>query len=151
MRMHAVRALSKVLGKESIPHIIDLIRDNSLYVIDSVKAAMSEHIEESLPFIEKFLYGEDDMAKKASIETLGASGYIAKALRNAISKDDRERPRAIHLLEGMIHSRAHFGLETAMADFTPEERGKILKMIENIDEGLSAHIDKRLKEELGEL
>lgn len=147
VRMHAVRALSKVLGKESIPHVITLIGDNSLYVIDSVKAVMSEHIEESLPFIEKFLYGKDDMAKKASIEALDTSGYITKVLRNVISQDDKERLRAIHLLEGMIRSHAHSGLETAMADFTPEEREKILKVIKNLDEGLSVHIDKRLKQE----
>lgn len=151
VRMHAVRALSSVLGDECIPEVIGLIEDNSLFVKESVKMAMIDHIETALPYIEKILKGEDEIAKKESIEALESSGYIIKLLKGVLSKENKERSHAINLLKEMIKGSAHFGLETALGDFEQDSRVKVLEAIKDIDKAFAEHIEKRLNQQLNEL
>ena len=74
VRMHAVRALSKIFGKEAIPEILALLNDGSLSVLDSVKKAMVDNIDEALPYINKIFEGTDELAKKICKEAIDLSG-----------------------------------------------------------------------------
>ncbi len=151
VRMHAARALSKILGKECIPYVIDLIKDNSWYVIDTVKHIMAEHIETALPYIEESLYGEDEIAKRTSIESLEVSGYVKKLLYDSFSEDNDRSSRALRILEGMIKSDAHFGLERALSNLEEAPRNKFFEIIKNIDKAMGEHIEKKLNQQLDEL
>ena len=74
VRMHAVRALSGIFGKEAIPEIFTLLNDGSLLVLNTIKKAMADNIEAALPYINKILEGKDEPAKKICKEALALSG-----------------------------------------------------------------------------
>lgn len=74
VREQAVEALSDVLGKDCLPEIIKMINDPSLSVIDAVKDVIIEHIDAAMPYIEKFLSGTDEVAKRTAREALDLSG-----------------------------------------------------------------------------
>ena len=151
VRMQAVRALSSILGDEAMPEVIDLIKDNSLLVKESVKTAMTSHIEATLPFIEKILSGPDELAKKEVIEALDISGYIMKLLNSIISENGKERSDAINLLKWMLRAKSHSGIETALSNFEQNRQNKILEVIKNIDRPFAGHVEKKLKQEINEL
>jgi len=144
VRMQAIIALSKILGPECIEKIMGLIRDSSWSVIETVKATMARHIEASLPYIEKFLYGEDEIAKKASVEVLEISGYIIKILKDILSGTSDDKKYAILLLKGIIKSQVHYGLENALENLEEGSRVKILKIIEDADGPLAGHMHKKI-------
>ena len=81
VRANAVMALSKVMGADCLPEIVNLINDGSLSVIESVKNVMALHIEKSLPYVEKIFRGEDGLAKKVATEALEQAGYDPKTLK----------------------------------------------------------------------
>ena len=81
VRGDAVIALSDALGRGSITHIIGLINDASISVIESVKEAIRRHAESALPYVEKIFKGEDEFAKKIAREALDSAGYDPATLK----------------------------------------------------------------------
>jgi hypothetical protein len=70
VKRRAVFALEHIMGDASVPEVISLINDSSWSVVDAVKDVMTRHIKASLPYIEKFMAGEDHIPKKYSIVAL---------------------------------------------------------------------------------
>ena len=151
VRMRAIRALSKIFGKESIPEILGLINDGSLLVLDSVKTAMTGNMDTALPYMPKLFEGTDDLVKKICIEAIESSGYTIKILRGALSGNKEEKAFAIKILKAMVRANAHLGLETTLKEMDEESRNRILGMIRTYDAGLVIHIEKILTGELNEL
>ncbi|MDD4954668.1 MAG: HEAT repeat domain-containing protein [Candidatus Omnitrophica bacterium] len=144
VRAEAVMALSKISGKDCLSQIIERIHDPSLSVIESVESVLAGHIEPAMPYIEKFLYGDDVIAKRTCVKALEISGYLLKLLNDILSENDKGRNHSLKVLEGMILSRAHFGLETALLNFTVENRAKILDAIRKIDKAMATHIEQSM-------
>ncbi|MDO8535714.1 MAG: HEAT repeat domain-containing protein [Candidatus Omnitrophota bacterium] len=125
VRSRAVHSLGKVMRDEAIPEVVALINDPSWVVLDAVKTVMSGHIETSLPYIEKFLSGDYEIAKKYSVLALQDSGYMNKLLKEAISgKKD-----AIMLVKSVIKSKFHSGLDAALGSLDPAQREKALEVL----------------------
>ena len=78
VKMHAVRALSKIFGGEALPEIMRLINDGSLLVLESVKEAMVDNIDAALPYMNEILAGRDELAKKICKEAMELSGFGKK-------------------------------------------------------------------------
>jgi HEAT repeat protein len=144
VRVEAIRALSKVLGKDCIQEIVSSINDPSLSVIDSVKSVMAEHVDSALPYIEGFLCGEDEVSKKAGLEVIEISGYVEQLLKHLLKGSEKEKHRAIRLLEGMIKAHAHSVFEAALADMEESDRRKLLEIIKGIDQSLAEHIAQKI-------
>ena len=72
VKRHAIFALEKVLGDRALPDVIGLIHDASWSVVDAVKDVMTKHLKASLPYIEKFINGNDYIPKKYSTMALKA-------------------------------------------------------------------------------
>ena len=151
VRMQAVRALSTILGEEAIPDIAGLMKDDSVLVKDSVKTAMSGHIETSRPFIEKILSGQGELIKKEAIEALEISGYMTKVLHDLISEDNKRREASTSLLRAVIKASAHSGVESALDDFTGNMQDRILTAIKDIDKPFAEHMEKKLKHQIEEI
>ncbi|MDD5196865.1 MAG: HEAT repeat domain-containing protein [Candidatus Omnitrophica bacterium] len=144
VRASAVKALFKVLGKEGLPEIMARINDGSLSVIESVKALMAGNIEICLPYVEDFLYGEDEMARRTSVEALEASGYIIKLFRDILTGREKDKDAAMYLLKGLIVSCAYAGLEVSLLNFSLDERRRILDIIRDIDEPTAGILEKNI-------
>jgi HEAT repeat protein len=125
VRSRAVYSLGKVMKDAAIPEIVALINDPSWVVLDAVKAVMTDHIEASVPYIEKFLAGDYELAKKYSVLAMQDSGYLGKLLKEAILG----KKEAIKLLKGVIKSKFHSGLDAAMSDLDPVVREKALEAL----------------------
>jgi len=78
VRLSAVKALSRLLGKESLSDIVASVNDPSLSVIEAVKDAMAEHIDAAMPYIENFMSGKDEVAKRVALEALELSRLFRK-------------------------------------------------------------------------
>lgn len=144
VRVSAVNALFKVLGKEAIPAIMGRINDGSLSVIESVKALMSRNIEICLPYIEKFLSGNDEMARRISVEALEASGYIAELFRNMLTGHHKDKEGVTRLLKGLIISRVYSGMEVSLLTFSPDDRERLLDIIRKMDEPTAGILEKNI-------
>ncbi|MCX5667730.1 MAG: HEAT repeat domain-containing protein [Candidatus Omnitrophica bacterium] len=125
VRSRAVHALAKIVGDSALPDVAALINDPSWVVVDAVKAVMTGHIEASMPYIEKFLTGDYEVAKKCSVLALQDSGYMDKILKEAISG----KSHAIKLLKDVIRSKFHSGLNAALGSLDPAMREKVLEVI----------------------
>lgn len=150
VRASAIEALSRLLGAECIPAIIDMVGDPSLSVIDTLKDALLAHAKAAMPYLEKFLFSDNIVAKKLSVEIMERSGRLAKLLNVLLSDDAGEKKQAIYLLRGMVASGSHFGLESIIAPMNEDSRGKILSAIGTIDAGLAGHIERKLRGDLTE-
>jgi HEAT repeat protein len=125
VRSRAVYALGKVIRGAAIPEVAALINDPSWVVLDAIKTVMTSHIDSYLPYIEKFLSGDYEIAKKYSVLALQDSGQIDKSLKEAVSgKRD-----AIELLKGVVRSKFHAGLDAALDALDPDMRQKALEAI----------------------
>lgn len=144
-RKNAVIALGKIFGSESLKDVIDCVNDGSLSVIEAVKEVLTESKEEALPYMEGLLNSQDAMARSCAIEALENSGVLKAALKKAVSQPHKEREKAERLLELVIKSKVHFGLESDMVYFNEEERDSLLRIIESHDPMLADHIRKKLK------
>lgn len=148
VRSNAVEALSKIFGGGCIPEVIGMMNDGSLSVIGSVKNVMSRNIKESLPYIEKILQSKDTMAKKLCVEALDESGYMVELYKNVLSGNGIED--AMRLLDLIIKSGSHFGLEAAFTAFDEQSRYNILKAIGSLNAQLAEHIEKKLTHQISE-
>lgn len=144
-RANAIRALSKILGKDSIKEIIKSINDGSLSVIDAVKEALVNNITAAIPYIEELLASQDGVARRCAVEALETSGYLKQTLNTIALKDPKQGEKARQLLELVVKSSAHFGLESALMDFKGEARKRLLDIIGSVDPMLAEHIDKKIK------
>ncbi len=131
VKSRAILAFGKVMRDAALPEATKFINDASWSVLDAVREVMTDHIEASLPYIERFLAGEDEIAKKYSVMALENSGYLTKLLNAAVSEGDNEF--AIRLLKGVIRSRARFGLDTAIRHLKPAMRAKALEVLEKLE------------------
>ncbi|MDO8488501.1 MAG: HEAT repeat domain-containing protein [Candidatus Omnitrophota bacterium] len=144
VRASSIKALFKVLGKNGLPEIMSRINDGSLSVIESVKALIAENIDLCLPYVEKFLYGNDEIARRVSVESLEASGYIIKLFRNILIGHEKDKDMAIRLLKGLIISRAYAGLQGSLLILSVDERGRLLDIIRNIDKAAADILEKNI-------
>lgn len=145
VRVNAIRALTRILGKDCLPEVMPLINDGSLSVIDAVKDCLVINIEAALPYIEKFLSGEDGVAKRVSVEALEASGYTVEILKGILSPDLSRKTSSFKLLEGMIKSGARFGLEPAINNFEEVSRKKLLEIVDAINSKFKENTGEKLQ------
>jgi len=103
---------------------------------------MTGNIEICLPYVVDFLYGDDEMARRVSVEALEASGYIVKLFRDILTGNDKDKEMADYLLKGLIVSRAYAGLEVSLLSLSKDERGRLLDFIKNIDESTAGILEK---------
>jgi len=150
VRMHAVRALREVLGKECVPEIVGLIKDETWLVRDTVKKTMVYNIETSLPYIEKLIDEDDKAMGKDCVEVLEDAGYLKILFKDLLSEDAQLKKKAARLLTDIIRWGAHLGLESTLIEFGREQQRHILRSIAAVDEALSEHIDKKIKHQLVE-
>ena len=127
VRQYAVLALGKVMGDAALPEAIKLINDASWAVVDAVRDVMTDHIKAALPYIERFLEGEDEIPKKYSVLALENSGHLSKLLNDLLSGDDKDF--AIRLLKGVMRSRSHAGLDAALNNLDPVLRARALELL----------------------
>ena len=144
VRVSSVKALFKVLGKDGLPDIMGRINDGSLAVIESVKALITGNIEICLPYVEKFLYGNDEIARRVSVESLEASGYIVKLLKNILTGHAKDKDMATGLLKGLIISRAYAGLQGSLLIISVDGRARLLDIIRNIDQAAADILEKNI-------
>ncbi|MDD5454596.1 MAG: HEAT repeat domain-containing protein, partial [Candidatus Ratteibacteria bacterium] len=136
VRMHAVRALSRILGPESISEIAGMIKDDSWLVRDSVKSAMIENINESIPYIERLADGGELKVLKDCAEVLEDSNYLDIILKDISSVDTDAKKRAVKLLNAVVKSGAHLGLEAILAGMEENLRKDVLGLISDMDKVL---------------
>lgn len=134
VRVSAVGAFFKVLGKEALPEIMRKINDGSLSVIESVKSLITGNIEVCLPYVERFLLGNDEIARRVAVEALEASGYVLKLLKDMASSQEKDKIMAERLMRGLIASRAYAGLAGSLLSLPADERGSLLNMIRKTDQ-----------------
>jgi len=132
VKSHAILAFGKTMGDEALSEVTKLINDASWSVVDAVREVMTDHIEASLPYIERFLNSKDEVAKKCSVMALENSGYLTKLLNTAVSAEDDGF--AIRLVKAVIRSRASHGINAAIGHLKPSMRAKALEILENIEE-----------------
>ncbi len=130
VRSRAILALEKIKGAEALPEALKLINDASWSVLDAIREIMVLHIDAALPYIEKFLEGKDEVAKKYSVMALEDSGYILKLLTAAVVEGDKSN--AMRLLKDIVDSRVRFGLDAAMSHLEPSLRIKAQKIVDHI-------------------
>jgi HEAT repeat protein len=148
VRSNAMKALSELLGNESIPVVTDMIGDVSLSVIDTLKDVMVAHVEASMPYVEKFICKGDNTAKKLAVEVLEESGQFARVFNTLLSDDSEKRSRAAGLLRCIVEFGAHVGLEAAIAKADDDSRRRILDIIRDVDAGLAGRIERKLRGEI---
>lgn len=134
VRMHAVRALSEILGGECIPEVVGLLKDDAWLVRDSVKKAMTRHVDPSLHYILQSLRSGDRTSRKDCIEVLEDSGCLIALFEDIFSQDPSIKIKAMLLLEALIRSGEHFGLESILAGLKEDERQEISKIIAAMDQ-----------------
>lgn len=131
VRKHSVSALGKVMGSAAVPEIIGLINDASWSVLEAVKNVMTDHIETSLPYIEKFLESEYDIAKRYSVLALQDSGYIAKLLKDLAEGHNKDKTGK--LLKGIIATGMHSGIDSALGKLDPSMQKKAMDALAGIE------------------
>ncbi|MDD5108259.1 MAG: HEAT repeat domain-containing protein [Candidatus Omnitrophica bacterium] len=150
VRVSSVKALFKVLGKNGLPEIMSRINDGSLSVIESVKALMTENIDLCLSYVEKFLYGNDEIARRVCVESLEASGYIIKLFRNILTAEhEKDKDVATGLLKGLIISRAYAGLQGSLLILSADERSRLLDIIRYLDKAAANILEKDIAGDKG--
>ena len=145
VRMHAARALEKIMGPRCMSHVADLIKEDNPFLKEAVKNIMAKHIESALPYIEKFLNHEDQGIKNACLEALQLSGYLNKILEGCVSGEKEARDKALGFLKSIVESGGHFGLESSLRQHPQDLQRKMLDSIAAIDKNKAEHIEKRIK------
>ncbi len=130
VKSRAIYALGKIMKDAALPEVAALINDPSWVVLGAVKAVMADHIEASLPYIGKFLAGDYEIAKKYSVLALQDSGHMEKLLKEAISG----KTSAVRLMQGVVRSKFHSGLDAALGALDPADREKALEVIMDTEE-----------------
>jgi HEAT repeat protein len=146
VRMHAIRALLKVAGKECqssdvcIKETIRLIEDDSWPVKEAVRKAMAQNIEAALPYIEDYLKGEDRNIKIICIGALMDSGYLPRLLNDLLSARGEKAKKAMQLFKDLIASGLYFGFRKMLLQFDTAAQKKILEITSAIDKDFALRI-----------
>ncbi len=138
VRMYAVKALSVAMGDGCCKHIVALLGDNSLSVIDAVKEAMIKYINSSAVYLEKILSGDDQSAKKAAVEILATSGYIKNIVKCESSHQEK-------VVSELIKAGAHYSIESAVFSLNDDEQIGVAHKIEKIDSDFGGQILQKIK------
>ncbi|MFA5038672.1 MAG: HEAT repeat domain-containing protein [Candidatus Omnitrophota bacterium] len=138
VRMHAVRGLSKALGKACLPLIADLSLDPYWLVKESVEKVMADHIEEAMPYIDSCLIQPDKLTAASCVNALINSSYIPQLLKDAASDHPVKRERAEKLLSHLLKTDLHFGLKKSLGQLPDVERQKVLELLARMDPSVAA-------------
>ena len=144
VRVSAVKALFKVAGKDSLPKIMERINDGSLSVIESVKEVIIANIDICSVYLEKFLSGGDEMARRVSVEALETSGYIVKLFRGLLDGKNQVESISVRLIKGLIFSQAYTGLIGTLQSFNEHEQKEILRVIRGIDQPAAVILEESI-------
>lgn len=142
VRMHAVRALSKLLGKECLPLVAGLSLDPSWLVKESVEKAMADHIEDALPYIDSCLVQPDRMTEASCINALIDSSYIPQLLKDALCDDPVKQGQAEKLLSRLLRTGLHFGLRKSLDQLSEDEKRKAFSILARLDPSAVAGLAK---------
>jgi HEAT repeat protein len=129
VRMHAVRATGRVMGMNAVPRVVSLFQDEAMPVRESVKSVIVPHMENAFPYLERFVYGEDETARRDAIDVLVESGYVTRLMSQVLSDDPAARRRATELLRAMLESGIFFGLRRVLSGFPEEQQEKISEVL----------------------
>ncbi|MFH1868470.1 MAG: HEAT repeat domain-containing protein [Candidatus Omnitrophota bacterium] len=140
VRMHAIRALSKILEKDAVVYVAPFIEDNIWLVRDSVKKAIIPYPETAVKYVVEALVGSGAEIKSDCIDVLVESGYIKVLLEQAISDNTKARNQAKSLLETIINTGIYFGLKRCVNRFDDDEWSRMLKVVSSIDKNLAEKI-----------
>lgn len=132
VREAAIDSLERILGAGCIAMIVDLVKDNSWIVIDRVKKILAKDIETALPYLQNFISGEDELAKRISIEAIELAGYVKKLYEDLFA-EDRAKLRAVIILQNMIELNAK-GINLDLYDFSDAKRKQILNILKGIND-----------------
>lgn len=138
VRMYAVKALSVAMGDGCCKHIVALLGDNSLSVIDAVKETMIKYINSSAVYLEKILSGDDQSAKKAAVEILATSGYIKNIVKC-------ESPYQEKMVSELIKAGAYYSIESAVRSLNDDEQIGVAHKIEKIDSDFGGQVLQKIK------
>ncbi|MFA4981641.1 MAG: HEAT repeat domain-containing protein [Candidatus Omnitrophota bacterium] len=140
VKRHAIMALEKLMGDDALPEITGFVDDASWSVSGAVAEVMASHIEAALPYLAKFLVSDNVVAKRFAALALEDSGYLTKLLKDVIS--GKANAKASGVLEGIVRSGFHSGLEAAIAPLEGPERAKAIKVLSGIDGKTAQNLHK---------
>lgn len=140
VRMHAVRALDKILGAEGLADVIGLINDPAAKVKEGVKNIMAKDIEKALPHIEENLFNGDEATRRYCVDALVDAAYIPIILENILSETPEVEQRAMRLMAGLVKSKVYFGLKRALGSLPMQTQEKIINIVEAIDGGVAGNL-----------
>ncbi len=127
VREQVLESLDGILDVACVPLVIELIKDNSWIVIERLKKILAKNIETSLPYLEKFLSGKDELTKKIAMEIIELSGCIKKLYEDLLD-GKKESGMAISVLKTMMAMNAK-GLEPDLYGFNAEAQKKIYEIL----------------------
>ncbi|MFH1394543.1 MAG: HEAT repeat domain-containing protein [Candidatus Omnitrophota bacterium] len=140
VRAHAVIALSELLGAASLAKMMSLINDSSLTVIESVKNALENNIEEALPYLKDIFKGNDDLAKKVAMEALEGSGHLEVIIRGAFKGKGVKQKQYEDILKDVLSSGVYTGLISLIARFDDNEKANFLNKLRSINYAASEEL-----------
>lgn len=140
VRMHAARALANLTDGSAMRDIVPLINDSSIMVRESVKKIMADDIESAIPFMEKILRGEDELARREAAEAIETSGYAVRIIDGLIDDDPAKSSSSAGLVSAILSVPARSGLISALDEFRGDRRRKIIARIGQIDRDFADHL-----------
>ncbi|MDD4940126.1 MAG: HEAT repeat domain-containing protein [Candidatus Omnitrophica bacterium] len=139
VKVQAARALSEAMKAACAQYIVRLLNDNSLSVIETAGDILMKYTEAALPYLEKPLTGDDDLARRKTTEIMATGGFIEKLVRE-LPKDDSSEKRRMKLIAALKGSGAHYSIESAVLGLGVRERAEAIEKIKGIDEDCGRHL-----------
>lgn len=139
VRAQAARGLSQAMGADCCQYIAPLLSDNSLNVVETAGDILAMYAEAALPYLEKLLTGDDNLAKRKAIEVLATCGFIEKLVRGSL----QGIPPGAHqmkLIDILIRSGAHYSIESAVLRLGPRECADMTEKIKSMNEDFGQHL-----------
>jgi len=145
VRAGAVKALASLLGAKAVPLVAGLMEDGSLTTVNNVKKVLTDNPKEALPYLEKFLFGNNPIAKNLAVESLEESGWVEKLLNTVASGSDAEAAEAAKILAEIIRSGGRLGFEWVLSNIDQEKQDRVLTRMAKADPKLQEQINKKMK------
>lgn len=146
VKTNAITALERLLGDAALPEVIGLIRNASWSVNGAVRDVMTKHITSALPFIEQFLFDNDEVVRLYSVQALESSGCLKGLLHEAAGTG--ATARTTRLIEGVMRSGHYAGIEAALIIFDPASREKVLTFLATIDGEIAGMIGAKVEDQM---
>jgi len=70
VRLSAAKGLAGIQPHDWVKEVASLLNDNSLNVVEGVKDILIKNIGPALPYLEKIIQGDNEMAKKIAVEII---------------------------------------------------------------------------------